>query len=102
MKVIAFNGSPNPEGVTARGVSIMTAELEKEGIETETILIGNLNIQGCLGCRKCRVLDRCCNEDDLVNECFEKIQKADGVILASPVFYGGIAGTFKSFLDRLF
>ena len=102
MKVIAFNGSPNPEGVTARGVSILTAVLEKEGIETETIHIGNLNIQGCCGCRQCRMLDHCAFTDDPVNECFAKIQKADGVILASPVFYGGVAGNFKCFLDRLF
>jgi multimeric flavodoxin WrbA len=102
MKVIAFNGSPNSNGVSAHGVSIMTAELNKEGIETETIQIGNQKIQGCLACRKCRELKRCVVANDPVNECFEKMQKADGIILASPVYYGGIAGTYKSFLDRLF
>ena len=102
MKVIAFNGSPNSNGVSAHGVSIIAAELKKEGIETEIIQIGNLKIQGCLACRKCRELGRCVIADDPVNECFEKMQKADGIILASPVYYGGIAGTYKSFLDRLF
>jgi multimeric flavodoxin WrbA len=102
MKVMAFNGSPNPNGVSAHGVSIMAAELNKEGIETETIQIGNLKIQGCLACRKCHELKRCVIANDPVNECFEKMQKADGIILASPVYYGGIAGTYKSFLDRLF
>ncbi|MCL1814061.1 MAG: flavodoxin family protein [Treponema sp.] len=102
MKVIAFNGSPRKDGVSARGVSVMAAELEKEGIETEIIQVGNLKIQGCLACRKCAELKRCCISDDPVNESFEKMQKADGIILASPVYYGGIAGTFKSFLDRLF
>jgi multimeric flavodoxin WrbA len=102
MKVIAFNGSPNPNGVSAHGVSIIAAELKKEGIETETIQIGNLKIQGCLDCRKCRELGHCVITNDPVNECFEKMQKADGIILASPVYYGGIAGTYKSFLDRLF
>jgi multimeric flavodoxin WrbA len=102
MKVIAFNGSPNSNGVSAHGVSIIAAELKKEGIETETIQIGNLKIQGCLACRKCRELGHCVITNDPVNECFEKMQKADGIILASPVYYGGIAGTYKSFLDRLF
>jgi multimeric flavodoxin WrbA len=102
MKVIAFNGSPNPNGSTARGVSVMTAELNKAGIETEIVQIGNLKIQGCLACEKCRELGHCVIANDPVNECFEKMQKADGIILASPVYYGGIAGTFKSFLDRLF
>jgi multimeric flavodoxin WrbA len=102
MKVIAFNGSPNSNGVSAHGISIMAAELNKEGIETEIIQIGNLKIQGCLACHKCRELGHCVISTDPVNECFNKIQKADGIILASPVYYGGIAGTFKSFLDRLF
>jgi len=102
MKVIAFNGSPHADGVSAKGISIIEEELAKEGIETETIQIGKLKIQGCLDCRKCRELGRCVISDDIVNESFDKIQKAEGIILASPVYYGGIAGTFKSFLDRLF
>jgi multimeric flavodoxin WrbA len=102
MKVIAFNGSPNPNGASAHGVSIIAAELKTTGIETEIVHIGNKQIQGCLACGKCRELGHCAITSDPVNECFEKMQKADGIILASPVYYGGIAGTYKSFLDRLF
>jgi multimeric flavodoxin WrbA len=102
MKVIAFNGSPHADGVCARGISIIAGELKNEGIETEIVQIGNRNIRGCLDCGMCRKLGHCAITDDPVNESFEKMQEADGVILASPVYYGGIAGTFKSFLDRLF
>jgi multimeric flavodoxin WrbA len=102
MKVIAFNGSPNADGGTAQGISIMKAELEKAGIETETIQVGNQRIQGCLACGKCGELGHCVISSDLVNESYEKVNKADGIILASPVYYGGIAGTFKCFLDRMF
>ena len=102
MKVIAFNGSPNKDGVVAKGISIITGELSKEGIETECIHVGDKNIHGCMDCRKCRELKRCAISGDVVNEAFEKIQAADGVILGSPVYYGGVAGTFKCFLDRLF
>ena len=102
MKVIAFNGSPRPKGVSAHGVSIIAEELKNEGIETEIIQIGNQNIKGCLACGKCRELGHCFITSDPVNECFDKMQKVDGIILSSPVYYGGIAGTYKSFLDRLF
>ena len=102
MKVIAFNGSPNKDGVVAKGISIIAGELLKEGIETEIVHVGDKIIRGCMDCRQCRELKRCAISGDLVNEAFEKIQKADGVILGSPVYYGGVAGTFKSFLDRLF
>jgi len=103
MKVIAFNGSPHEDGVVAGGISVVKRELEKEGISVEVIHVGNKNIHGCMDCHKCRTaLKQCTISGDLVNECSEKMKAADGVILGSPVYYGGVAGTFKSFLDRLF
>ncbi|MDR2110676.1 MAG: flavodoxin family protein [Spirochaetaceae bacterium] len=102
MKVIAFNGSPRGDGVIFKGLTVLTGELEKEGIAVELIHVGNRNIRGCIACRKCRSLGRCVFDDDLVNRCAEKLPGADGIILGSPTYYGGIAGTFKSFLDRLF
>ena len=102
MKVIAFNGSPHDDGVVAKGISVMKNELEKEGITVETMHVGDKNIHGCLDCRRCRELKRCAINGDPVNEAFERMQAVDGVILGSPVYYGGIAGTFKCFLDRLF
>ena len=102
MKVIALNGSPHNDGVVAKGISVMAGELLKEGIETEVIHVGNKSIRGCMDCRQCRELKHCAISGDLVHETFEKMQAADGLILGCPVYYGGVAGTFKSFLDRLF
>ena len=102
MNVIAFNGSPHRDGVVSGGISIMKKELEKEGITVEVIHAGDKSIHGCIDCRKCREIGHCAIEGDMVNECFRKLSNADGVILGSPVYYGGIAGTFKCFLDRLF
>ena len=104
MKVIAFNGSPKNNGVTAKGISMMKEQLEKEGISTEVVHVGDKVIRGCLDCRKCRQTgtDHCIMTGDIVKECYEKIKSADGIILGCPVYYGGIAGTYKSFLDRLF
>ena len=102
MKVIAFNGSPHSDKGTATGIATMKKVLEQEGISVEVVHVGNKNIQGCLDCRKCRELKRCVIEGDPVNEALEKLKSADGIILGTPVYYSGIAGTFKSFLDRLF
>ena len=102
MKVIAVNGSPHSNGVVAKGISVITAELAKENIETEILHVGDKNIHGCIACRKCRELRRCSISGDIVQEASEKIQAADGLILGCPVYYGSIAGTFKCFLDRLF
>jgi len=102
MKVIAFNGSPHNDRVVAKGISTMAGELAREGIETEVVHVGDKNIRGCMDCRQCRELKRCAITGDAVNAAFEKMQAADGVILGSPVYYGGVTGTFKCFLDRLF
>jgi multimeric flavodoxin WrbA len=104
MKVVAFNGSPHKDGVVYHGILAMKDELEKEGIETEILHVGAEKIRGCIDCHKCREpgMGRCVFDDDPVNSSREKLNAADGVILGSPVYYGGIAGTFKSFLDRLF
>jgi multimeric flavodoxin WrbA len=103
MKVIAFNGSPRKEGVVYHGLLAMKEELECGGIGTEIIQVGGERIRGCADCGGCRRQPfRCVFDDDPVNLCREKLNAADGIILGSPVYYGGVAGTFKSFLDRLF
>ncbi len=104
MKVIAFNGSPNKEGNTYHGLKLVTAELEKEGIETEIIHVGNKAIRGCLACGQCakNQSETCSTSNDQVNEWIQKMKAADGILLGSPVHYSAIAGTMKSFLDRAF
>lgn len=101
MKVIAFNGSPHEQGASYRGITAVTSELEKAGVSSEILHIGDKNIQGCIACHSCFKTKRC-KFDDIVNRCAEKIEQASGIILAAPVYYGGIAGNFKCFLDRLF
>lgn len=104
MKVVAFNGSPNKEGNTYHAIRLVADELEKEGIEVEIVHVGNKSIRGCLACGACsRNGDqKCAIKDDMVNESVQKIKEADGVIIGSPVYFSGIAGTMKSFLDRTF
>ena len=102
MKVIAVNGSPHKNGTSAKAISIISAELAKENIETEIIEVGGELIHGCIGCGSCRKTGACVFGDDIVNSARERVNAADGVILASPTYYSGIAGTYKCFLDRLF
>jgi multimeric flavodoxin WrbA len=101
MKVTAFNGSPNNDGVIQNALELMCAELEHESIKTEIVQVGRENVSGCIDCRKCRELGKCAF-DDLVNSAAEKVNASDGIIIGSPVYYGSIAGNFKCFLDRLF
>jgi multimeric flavodoxin WrbA len=102
MKVLALNGSPNKGGNTYQALQIAAKELENQNIGVETITIGDKRFQGCIGCYGCRVKGQCVLPDTEFSEIVEKIFSADGVLLGSPVYYGGINGTMKSFLDRVF
>lgn len=104
MKVLAINGSPHKNGCTYTGIKLMAEQLEKEGIEVEILHVGNQVIRGCTACNSClrSTERRCVVNDDIVNEVIEKTKVIDGIIIGSPVYYSGIAGTMKAFLDRLF
>lgn len=103
MKVIAINGSPKKDGNTYHALKVVADELEKQGIETEILHVGDKNIRGCLACGMCaKNKNEKCVIDDYVNEAVQKMKDADGIILASPTYYASIAGTMKSFLDRTF
>lgn len=102
MKVVAFNGSPRKEGNTASLIKHVLDELEKEGIETETIQIGGKNVHGCIACAKCFESKdkRCVIDKDIINECIEKMLEADGVILASPTYFSDLTPELKALIDR--
>jgi len=104
MKVLAFNGSPKAEGNTWHAIKMVTAELEKEGLETEIVQVGNKPISGCIACNQCAKLknEQCVLADDQVNQWIQKMKQADGIILGSPVHFAAMGGTMKSFLDRAF
>ncbi|MCL2336539.1 MAG: flavodoxin family protein [Firmicutes bacterium] len=103
MQVAAFNGSPNKEGNTYHALKTVAAELEKAGIATEIIQVGNKLIRGCLACGKCaKNKNEKCVTDDEVNQWIQKIKAADGIIFGSPVHYASIGATMKAFLDRAF
>ena len=96
-----INASPHPKGNT----SIALREIEKvfaeEGVEAETVRIGSQAIRGCIACGHCYEAGKCVF-DDLVNETAPKFEAADGLVVATPVYYASPSGTIETFLDRLF
>lgn len=101
MKVLILNGSPRVNGNTAVAVEEMRKIFEGEGIETEIVQVGNKEVRGCIACGKCGETGKCVF-DDVVNELAPKFEEADGLVLASPVYYASANATLIAVLDRLF
>ncbi|MBR0437490.1 MAG: flavodoxin family protein [Clostridia bacterium] len=100
-RVLLINGSPKRDGCTARALKEIIDTLHAEGIETDLMHVGDDDIRGCISCGCCSTTGSCVF-DDKVNEAAPLLERADGLIVGSPVYYGSPNGTLLSFLDRLF
>ena len=101
MKVLIINGSPRTGGNTSVALEEMRKVFEKEGIETEIFAVGGKDIRGCIACGRCGELGKCVF-DDAVNDLAPKFEAADGIVVASPVYYASANATLIALLDRLF
>ena len=101
MKVLMLNGSPKAEGNTAAALAEMEKIFLQEGMEVETVQVGNQPVRGCIACGGCYKTDKCVF-DDVVNELAPKFQEADGLVIGSPVYYASANATLIAVLDRLF
>ena len=101
MKVLMINGSPRVDGNTTVALNEMKEVFEKEGIEVSLVQIGNRDIRGCIACNQCAKTGKCVF-DDAVNELASEFEEADGLVVASPVYYASANATVVAFLDRLF
>ncbi len=100
-KVLMLNGSPRPDGNTSLALAEMAKVFEKEGVATETILVGDQDVRGCVACLSCAKNGKCAF-NDIVNEIAPKFEECDGLVVASPVYFASANGTLISLLDRLF
>lgn len=101
MKVLMINGSPRADGNTGIALKEMEQVFSQEGIEVETVQVGNQAVRGCMACGYCGKNGKCVF-DDVVNELAPKFEEADGLVVASPVYYASANATLIAVLDRLF
>ena len=101
MKVLLINGSPHAHGCTATALNEVAKTLNENGVETELIQVGHLDVRGCIACGHCYKEGKCVFQD-VVNEVAEKFKEAHGIVLGSPVYYASANATLTAFADRLF
>lgn len=101
MKVLMINGSPRAKGNTSRALEEMHRVFDEEGVDAEIVRVGSEAVRGCNACGRCKETGRCVF-DDMVNQLAPKLAQADGLVVASPVYFASANATLIAVLDRLF
>ena len=99
-KAVGILGSPRKIGNSAKLLEATLNAMEGEGFETEMIYLMQKNIRYCIGCGTCLAKGECIQKDDML-EIKKKIEGADAVVLASPVYYLHVTAQMKTFIDRM-
>ena len=103
MKVLLINGSPRENGNTFLALSEVARTLNEEGVETQIVSIGKKPVPGCIACGWCGREGRCTFRDDPYYHVMRAVKDGiDGLIIGSPVYYGGPNGSLCALLDRVF
>ena len=101
MKVLGINCSPRKGGNTEILIKEVFKALEKEGIKTEFFQLGGKKVSGCIACMKCKKKEdgRCHQKNEVINECIEKMVKADAIIIGSPVYHADLTADAKALIE---
>jgi len=99
MNVIGVVGSPRVGGNTEQLTQEALRIIREEGIDTELIRLAETKVLPCTACGACEGEENCPLDDDLL-PLYHELKRADGIILASPVFFGSASPQLKAFMDR--
>ena len=103
MRVLIINGSPRQKGNTSIALAEIAKQLEKLGIESEIVWIGNKPVRGCIACNTCKDKPGACVfDDDVCNGISAKMNSSDALIVGSPVYWGQPNGAVLSIIQRAF
>ncbi len=102
MYVVGFNGSARRDGNTAFFIEKTFEPIRVAGIECEMVQLAGQVVRGCTACLGCREEgnDRCVQTEDIVNDCIDRMERADAIIIGSPVYFSDITAETKALIDR--
>lgn len=100
-KIVAFIGSPRENGFSTKLLNQVVEGAKSAGAEVVTYDLNDSGVKGCQGCFYCRSHEGCATQDAL-QPMYQDIKEADGIVVSFPLYFGGISGQAKSWLDRMF
>lgn len=99
MTVLAICGSPRTGGNSEILAKHALAAVNEQGLQTEFVSLAGREIHGCNACLACRKDESCPIKDDLM-PLYHKMCSAEGIILATPVYFGSATAQLKALMDR--
>ena len=104
MQILVLSGSRNRQGKTAQAINAILKGLTKAGGNSESVFLTELTLEKCRQCNDdgwgdCRSKGQCIIEDDFTS-IVEKIEAADVLVFATPVYFGDLSESMRGFLDR--
>lgn len=100
MRIVLINGSPRQNGCTGECIKYLESLFKEDGVETVTINIPSY-IGHCTNCRECKKLDSACVKDGYFKSVEAILNKSDGIIIGSPVYYYSVTSQLQAFITRL-
>ena len=100
-KILIIDGSPRKGANSDFAAEKLAAFLKEDGAQSETFTLRDKKVTPCVACDTCKKTDVCIHKDDMA-EFNAKLEKADGVALLSPIYFGGLPGTVKTLIDRFY
>jgi len=99
MYLLGISGSPKINGLTGLLLDKVFDGAKASGAHTEKIILNDLDFKACQECGGCDETGVCILDDDM-RPIYEKLAKADAVVVASPVYFGNITAQLKAMIDR--
>jgi multimeric flavodoxin WrbA len=99
MRVLGINGSPRRGGNTDLLLAEIMKGAQSKGAETKTLVINDMKISPCQHCDACFEAGVCRIKDDM-QTVYSGLEKADRIVLASPIHFLGLSAQMKAVIDR--
>lgn len=96
MKTLVIIGAARPNGNTRQMVDLLLDKLEGE---KEIVDAYRTKVKSCKDCRYCWKTKACIIKDGM-QEIYQKVEEADNIILASPMYFHSVTGKMKVMIDR--
>ena len=103
MKILVLNGSPRPNGNTAKMITAFRESAENKSHQVVCFNVCKMNIKGCLACEYCHGKgEGACVQKDDMQKIYTELKDTEMLVLAAPIYYHGISGQLKCAIDRFY